>query len=69
MINPWDWLRDWCRADTRRSARLDVDTFGQPQATLVYLQPQATSCYTATASTYDEAILAARKLLPAGVRQ
>jgi hypothetical protein len=71
VINPWEWLQGWCRADERRHARFEVDRVtGQAHVTLTFrIGAAERQAVTASGSTFDVAVLDARRMLPAEVRQ
>jgi hypothetical protein len=72
VINPWDWLREWCRADSRRHARFDVDLQGEPQVTLEFVSPGGDGVLdgvTRSAPSYDVALIDAMHDLPDEVRR
>lgn len=70
-MNPWEWLREWCNDDDRRSAELDTDDDGHPRVQLDYrISASSFSQFvTGIGATYDEAVLAARDALPIEVRR
>lgn len=72
MINPWEWLQGWCHADERRHARLEVDGVTRlPEVTLTFRRRDSSfsDSVTASATTFEFAVLDARGKLPDEVRR
>lgn len=69
-MNPFIWLRDWCLVDlANRGAELDLNFNGEPQVELHYQAGGELHYVQASGATFDEAVLAARALLPTEVRR